>query len=212
MTPHGFTEDGFEQQFGVNHMAHFYLFQLLKPLLLSSSSPTFQSRVVAVASLIHTMGSVHLGDYNLKGGYDPVVGYAHSNTCNIWFANELERRYGSKGLHGLSVHPGAIRTGLENSHDEASRDMLEAMIASSEYIQRSFKNVEQGAASVVLAAVGREYEGIGGFYMEDCGKSLPMPEDADLGSPGYKPWAYDQDGERTLWADSLAMLHLEDDQ
>ena len=50
------------------------------------------------------------------------------------------------------------------------------------------------------------------FYMEDCGISPPMPEDAPLGSPGYKPWAYDEEGERQLWTDSLAMLKLKDDQ
>ena len=214
MTPPGFTEDGFEQQFGVNHIAHFYLFQLLKSTLLSSSTPAFNSRVVAVSSSIHTMGSVHIGDYNLEkleSGYNPLVAYAHSKTCNIWFANELERRYGAEGLHGLSVHPGAITTGLQKSHDEASARMIEEVVANSEYVQRSWKSTGQGAASVVLAAVGKQYEGVGGFYIEDCAKSPPLPHDAELGRPGYKPWAYDQEGERTLWVDSLKMLDLKDE-
>ena len=66
LTPHELTEDGYEQQFGVNHLAHFYLFQLLKPLLLQSSTPSFNSRVISVASAIHQMGSVKVGDYNLE--------------------------------------------------------------------------------------------------------------------------------------------------
>lgn len=104
------------------------------------------------------------------------------------------------------------------------------------------KNLEQGAASVVVAAVGREYEDVGGvssrplaslttptvdlsdlmrlslivifllqFYMEDCAISPPFQEDAPLGTPGYKPWAYDKDGEHQLWVDSLKMLKLPDE-
>jgi len=78
-------------------------------------------------------------------------------------------------------------------------------------IKSSLKTIEQGAATTVLAAVGKDYEGVGGFYMEDCGKSPPVPEDAPLMTPGYKPWAYDEDGERQLWADSLKMVGLPDD-
>lgn len=127
LTDEGRTKDGFEQQFGVNHLAHFYLFQLLKPMLLNSTTPSFNSRVISVASSIHTMGSVKVGDYNLeKCGYDPFVGYASSKTCNIWMANELERRYGAQGLHSISVHPGGIETGLQASHAEGPAQMIAA--------------------------------------------------------------------------------------
>ena len=213
MTPHVVTKDGHEQQFQVNHLAHFYLFELLKALLLDSSTPSFHSRVVAVSSLVHTMGSVFLGDYNMEnveGGYNPAMAYAQSKTANIWMANEIERRYGSKGLHGLSVHPGGIATGLSDSHDEASAKMVEEYVKMP-HIARQMKSVEQGAASIVLAAIGKEYEGVGGYYMEDCGKSLPLADDAAMGMPGYKPWAYDQEGARRLWADSLKMVGLEED-
>ena len=210
MTPHGFTKEGHEQQFGVNHLAHFYLFQLLKSMLLTSSTPSFNSRVVAVSSAVHTLGSVHIGDYNLeKHGYEPTVAYAHSKTCNIWFANELERRYGSKGVHGISVHPGGIETGLQNSHDEKSRHMIQEYLKIP-HIAKSLKSIEQGSASVVLAAVGKEYEGAGGFYLEDCGMSPPMADDTPIGMPGYKPWAFDEEGARQLWIDSLKMLDLQD--
>ena len=201
--------------FGVNHLAHFYLFLLLKPLLLASTTPSFNSRVISVASSIHQMGSVLVGDYNLedfvsKNGYSPFIGYANSKTANIWFANELERRYGSQGLHAISVHPGGINTGLSRFHSEDALKALEPLLQM-EHIVKQFKDIEQGAASVVLAAVGREYEGVGGFYMEDCRVSPPYPEDAPLGSVGYRPWAYDEAGEKTLWKDSLAMLGLKDD-
>ena len=87
--PHGLTKDGFEKQFGVNHLAHFYLFQLLKPLLLASSTREFQSRVVVVASSAHGFSTVQIGNYNLEqkpedgynpmvemeGDYNPMIGY-----------------------------------------------------------------------------------------------------------------------------------------
>ena len=214
MTPHVVTKDGFEQQFQVNHLAHFYLFQLLEPMLLASTTSSFHSRVVAVSSSVHTMGSVFLGDYNMdkrEGGYDPAMAYAQSKTANIWMANEIERKYGSKGLHGISVHPGGIETGLSASHDEASARMIKQYLEMP-YIKDRMKSVEQGSASIVLAAIGKEYEGVGGFYLEDCGKSLPIPEDAIVGVTGYTPWAYDKEGEGRLWSDSLKLLGLGDEE
>lgn len=213
MTPHVVTENGFEQQFQVNHLSHFLLFQLLKDMLLASSTPSFNSRVIAVSSSIHTFGSVRLGDYSFEqreGGYDPMEAYANSKTANIWMSNELERRYGSRGVHSISVHPGGIETGLQNSHDEATAKMIQQYLQMP-HIRDAMKSVEQGSASVVLAAIGKDYEGVGGFYMEDCGISPPMPDEAMMGSPGYKPWAYDEAGEKTLWIDSLKMVDVQED-
>lgn len=213
MTPHVVTENGFEQQFQICHLSHFLLFQLLKDMLIASSTPTFQSRVIAVSSSVHVFGSVRLGDYNFEkreGGYDAPLAYAQAKTANIWMANELERKYGNKGVHSISVHPGGIKTGLSNSHDEASAAMINEYLKMP-HVRDAMKSVEQGSASVVAAAIGQEYEGVGGFYMEDCGISPPAPDDALPGSPGYKLWAYDEEGEKTLWADSLKMVGVEED-
>lgn len=119
------TLDGYEQQFGVNHLAHFYLFQLLRETLLKSTTPSFKSRVIAVASSIHTMGPVKLDDYNFEKDYNPFVAYASSKTANIWMANELERRYGGRGIHSISVHPGGFESGFQSSHDEQAGKMIE---------------------------------------------------------------------------------------
>lgn len=70
--PEGTTLDGFETQFGTNHLGHFLLFELLRPTLLASSTPDFQSRVVSVASLGHRASTVLLDDLDLKK-----VGYEH---------------------------------------------------------------------------------------------------------------------------------------
>ena len=139
-----------------------------------------------------------------------MLAYAQAKCANIWMANELERRYGSKGVHSISVHPGGIETGLQNSHDEASAAMIKEYLKMP-HIRDALKSVEQGSASVVAAAIGREYEGVGGFYMEDCSVSPLMPDDAMMGSPGYKPWAYNEEGEKTLWRDSLKMVGVQED-
>ncbi|KAK5137117.1 hypothetical protein LTR08_001126 [Meristemomyces frigidus] len=203
-TPHAVTKDGYEKQFAVNHLAHFLLFNLLRPLLLRSSTPSLNSRVVCVSSVAHGFSTVQLGNYNLdkppqeqydpmcelEGDYNPMILYGQSKTANIWFANEIDRRYGGKGLHGLSIHPGTIVTAG----------------------WKIFKSVEQGAATQVLAAVGKDYEGKDGMYLDDCGVGQPIPDDVQIGISGYRPWAYNPDGERRLWKDSLDMVGVKDDQ
>ena len=117
--PQAKTMDGFESQFGVNHLSHFLLFQLLKPALLASSTAEFQSRVVMVASSGHRNSGVDLDDIMFEHReYKPFVAYGQSKTSNIYTANEIERRYGSKGVHGLSLHPGGIKTGLQKHMDQ----------------------------------------------------------------------------------------------
>jgi NAD(P)-dependent dehydrogenase (short-subunit alcohol dehydrogenase family) len=89
--PESTTKDGFETQFGVNHLAHHLLFQLLKPALLSSSTPTFASRVIALSSMGHRYFPPTLTDLQLRepGAYDPNRAYAHSKTANIWLVTVL---------------------------------------------------------------------------------------------------------------------------
>ena len=122
-------------------------------------------------------------------------------------ANELERRYGQLGLHGLSLHPGGIRTGL---HPDV-RAMIEAVLAT-EAVAQTMKSVEQGSATTVLAAVGTAFEGKGGVYLDDCTVASLGPSDPMSGAPGFAKWAFDEDGENRLWKDSLNLVGLEDDE
>jgi NAD(P)-dependent dehydrogenase (short-subunit alcohol dehydrogenase family) len=158
-TPEGTTEDGFETQFGTNHLAHFLLFQLVKPALLASSSPEFQSRVVAVSSLGHRYFAPKMDNLMLKGEYDANHAYAHSKTANIWFANEIERKYGNQGLHAFSLHPGGIWSGLQV---HVPSEELEGWKASS-MVQNYMKSPAQGAATTVWAAIAKVWEGKGGI-------------------------------------------------
>ena len=113
-TPEGKTKDGFETQFGTNHTAHFLLFQLLKPVLLASSTAEFNSRVVVLSSSAHREARLDFNDLNMtKRGYNPSIAYSQSKLANLYMVNEIERRYGAQGLHAWSVDPGGISTGLQ---------------------------------------------------------------------------------------------------
>lgn len=207
-TPEGKTANGFETQFGTNHLAHFLLFQLLKPALLSSSTPTFNSRVVAVSSLGHRYNPPDFDNIMLEGGaYEPNRAYAHSKIANVYFANETERRYGSQGLHAFSLHPGGIWTGLQ-IHVAEQVEMWKATPGVAEHM----KSPAQGAATTVWAAVAKAFEGTGGVYLEDCGVAGPVdPQGPPIG-PGYAPWAYNQENEERLWKISNKYVGLKEDE
>src|ERR1700722_4436545 len=97
-TPEGKTKQGYETQFGTNHLGHFLLFQLLKPLLLKGSSPQFNSRVISLSSIGHNLGPIQFDDHDFKkSGYDKWKAYGQSKTANIYLAVEIERRYGHQG-------------------------------------------------------------------------------------------------------------------
>ncbi|UPK93681.1 hypothetical protein LCI18_004616 [Fusarium solani-melongenae] len=202
MTPVGRTADGFEPQFGTNHLAYFLLFQLLKPTLLASSTAEFHSRVVILSSIAHRSAEVNFDNLNLDGDYNPWIAYAQSKTANVWTANEIERRYGTQGPHAWSVQPGPTGTGLY-------RYMSESEVAASQSdptLAKIFKTVEQGAATTVWAATANALEGQGGKYLEDCQIAKPWNSIAGPWAPGYGPWTYDEEKEAKLWAKSLELV------
>jgi NAD(P)-dependent dehydrogenase (short-subunit alcohol dehydrogenase family) len=203
-----YTKDGFELQFGTNYLSHFLFFQLLKPALLAASTPDFQSRVVVVSSTAHRVHGINDSDnYNFeKGGYSPWVAYGQSKTATIYMANEIERRYGSRGLHAMSLHPGGINTGISR---HMSRDELEGY-SKDENLWKTMKSPEQGAATTVWAAIGRELEGKGGKYLLDCAEAERGPDNGDFRSPTYCSHTYDEEAEGRLWKDSLRLVDLHD--
>ncbi|KAL7756514.1 hypothetical protein ACKLNR_013507 [Fusarium oxysporum f. sp. zingiberi] len=204
-TPEGRTEDGFETQFGTNHLGHFLLFELLKPALLAATTPSFQSRVISVASKAHRFGGVRWDDFNFeKEAYNPWLAYAQSKTANIYFAAELERRYTDQGLHGLSVHPGYILTNLGKYVDLSTIDLDGP-------IKNTLRNKAQGAATTVYAAVSKDWEGRGGKYLADFVEDRPVRPGVEPTSPelGHAAWIYDEEAERKLWelSERLVGLH-----
>ena len=205
-TPYSKTSDGHESQFGTNHLAHFLLFNLLRPALLASSTPTFNSRVIDVSSSGHGAGEVQFNNYTFSNGarYDPWAGYGQSKTANIYMANEIENRYGKQGLHGLSLMPGGIWTNLQRHVPE---EMMKEWKARPN-VEDFMKSTEQGAATTVLAAVGKEYEGKGRLYLENC-DTAELAEEGDLWGGGYMAHAFNKEKEGRLWRDSLEMVGLE---
>ncbi|CAK7202567.1 hypothetical protein SEUCBS139899_005291 [Sporothrix eucalyptigena] len=210
------TKDGFELQIGTNHFAHFYLFCLLRDLLEAGSTPDFASRVVNVASSGHRWGSLNLDDLQLakQGAYTPLEGYAASKIANIYMANEIERKYGSrttKAIHGYSLMPGGIRTPLQRyANDYVEEELKKPEVA------RYMKSPEQGAATSIFAAVARELEGKGGVYLENCALAPALPADhSELVNGniayGYAPWAFDPPKEKALWTTSLRLVGLPED-
>jgi len=160
-----------------------------------------------VSASAHRTHGINPSDnyYNFqKGGYDPWVAYAQSKTANVYMANEIERRYGSHGLHATSLHPGIIATGLGKY---LPTDQIEAMLQD-QTLLRILKSPEQGAATTLWAAIGKEWEGKGGKYLSDCTEAERGADDGDRGGGTYVSHTYHPEDEARLWQDSLNMVGL----
>ncbi|KAI0974424.1 hypothetical protein F4678DRAFT_458391 [Xylaria arbuscula] len=207
LVPEGRTRDGFETHMATNHFSHFLLFELLKPTLLRSSTPAFHSRVIAVSSTAHRTAPFNFDDVNFeKRKYDGVVAYGQSKLANVYMANEIERRYSSQGLHGWSVHPGGIRTGLQRPN---FRDYMVVLKNGPIHSYRYTQNPEQGAATSVWAAVSRDLEGKGGKYLEESHVSEGIVEGGDVVGPGHAPWVYNEADAKMLYEISLRFVGFE---
>ena len=205
-TPESRTKDGYELQFGTNHLSHFLLFYLLKDMLLASSTPQFHSRVVNVSSAAHRYGPVRLDNINFDGIYDGWLAYGSSKTANIYMTSQIERIYGPRGLHGYSLHPGSFES--PNLQKHSQEEMKAAM--EDKKVQKYLTNIEQACATSVYGAVSRELEGRGGLYLE--GASVvehPCPPDGGVIEYGYGSWAFDQEKEEALWKLSKSMAGVE---
>ncbi|THY14106.1 putative short-chain dehydrogenase/reductase [Aureobasidium pullulans] len=202
--PKGKTVSGFENHMGANHLGHFLFFQLLKPLLLSSSTPTKTSRVVNLSSYGHTMSPIRFDDMDFENAeYNPWVAYGQSKTANIYMANSIDRLYGSQGLHAVSVHPGVI---FDTELIRHTTDDILAGLGGKGPFEMSEKSPEQGAATTVWAALTPHFDNNGGVYCADVGESVAAGENAPLGGPEYVSHAYDQKAEDRLWEFSCSAV------
>ena len=196
--PEGRTADGFETQFGTNHLGHFVLVNRLVPLLLAGAP----SRVVILSSAGHRMSDVDLDDPNFEHApYDPWLGYGRSKTANILFAVELDRRLRDRGVRAAAVHPGTIRTELSRHMTEESMNVLRERRGPR---PMTFKSVEAGAATSVWAAVAADPDDVGGRYCEDCGVSDITTDPAS--ATGVHAYALDGERAKQLWARSEELV------
>ena len=120
-TPPGTTADGFELQFGVNHLGHFLLTTLLLPQLRAAAAASGDARVVTLSSEAHRHWGIDLDDINFeRRGYDTFLAYGQAKSANILMTVELHRRFGAEGITALAVHPGTCATNLARYMDRAT--------------------------------------------------------------------------------------------
>ncbi len=198
------TADGFEMQLATNYLGHFLLFYLLKDALLEGSTPEFNSRLVNVSSAAHHASEIIFDDFNLTkdGAYEASKAYGQSKLAQIYMANYVDRHYGPRGLHALSLMPGGVATDLQKHFPKEVKESWKTNPA----IYNFMKSPEQGAATTVFAAVGKEWEGHGGKYLENCRVSTPQP--LIPGVIGVKDYAFDERKENMTWQITLGTLGL----
>jgi hypothetical protein len=124
-----------------------------------------------------------------KRGYDPAIAHGQSRLANIYMTNGIERRYGPRGLHGWSVHPGGIRIGLQRF---SFSDMFMVFRAGAKHVRNTLQNAEQGASTMAWAATSRTLEGKGGKYLKRCSESMPDKKDYGPLDPGHTLHVYDE--------------------
>ena len=161
--PYGMTADGFELQFGVNHLGHFVMVNQLLPIVRTSG------RVVMLSSSSHHRANVSLDDPNWEStAYDPWLAYSRSKTANILFAVALDERSKGQGIRATALHPGAVPTELGRHIPPEVIEQRRTAASSEGTPQVEFKTLEQGAATSVWASCVAPAEEVGGKYVEDC--------------------------------------------
>jgi len=164
------TKDGFESQFGVNHLGHFVLTGRLLPNLIAGAP----ARVINVSSSAHMFSDILWDDVNWeRTPYNKFIAYAQAKTANVLFSVELNRRLAGRGVRAFSLHPGGIPTNLlrfMGPDDFSGVGEAYKTIATGEpnTYQMPMKTIPQGAATTVWAAVARELSDKGGQFLSDC--------------------------------------------
>ncbi len=203
-TPFGRTIDGFEVQFGTNHLGHFALINGIKPLLADNG------RLVVLSSLAHRGADIDLDDPNFEQQvYDPWVAYSRSKTANSLFAVEFDRRHRDRGIRAASVMPGNSLTDLPRHFSpEELQGLLQTVDAARTEAglpPKELKEIPQAAATSVWAAVVANKDEIGGHYLEDCAIA-PINDTPNPFADGVRSYALDANKAKQLWAKSEELI------
>jgi NAD(P)-dependent dehydrogenase (short-subunit alcohol dehydrogenase family) len=206
-TPFGYTADGFETQFGTNHLGHFVLVNRIASLLRSGS------RLINLASSGHRFSNVDLDDPNFeRTPYEPFVAYGRSKTANIQFAVAFDERHRRRGVRAAAVHPGGIQTELARHLDPSGLqsivEQLNQQLANEGKPPFQFKTIPQGAATSVWAGVVAPADEIGGKYCENCHVGHIVADDVTISaiSEGVRRYALDSKLAAALWKKSEEMV------
>src|SRR6478672_1583944 len=206
-TPFGHTVDGFETQFGTNHLGHFVLVNRIAPLIRAGG------RLINLASAGHRFSNVDLGDPNFeRTAYDPFLAYGRSKTANILFAVAFDQRHRGRGVRAAAVHPGGIRTELgrhmDPSHAQSMLEQIDKQLAAEGKPPYQWKTIPQGAATSVWAAVVASPDEVGGRYCENChvGRVVAYTTVISVVSEGVRGYALDPQNAEALWNKSEQMV------
>jgi NAD(P)-dependent dehydrogenase (short-subunit alcohol dehydrogenase family) len=206
-TPFGHTTDGFETQFGTNHLGHFVLVNRIASLIREGG------RLVNLSSAGHRYANVDLEDPNFeRTPYHPFVAYGRSKTANILFAVAFDQRHRGRGIRAAAVHPGGIRTELGRHMDAAALgqiiDQLNKQLAAEGRPPFQYKSIPQGAATSVWTAILGSPEEIGGRYCENCHVGQVVADDVTISavSEGVRSYALDARNAEALWKKSEELV------
>jgi NAD(P)-dependent dehydrogenase (short-subunit alcohol dehydrogenase family) len=206
-TPFGHTVDGFETQFGTNHLGHFVFVNRIASLIRTGG------RLINLSSAGHRYSNVDLQDPNFeRTPYEPFVAYGRSKTANILFAVAFDGRHRKRGVRAAAVHPGGIQTEL-GRHIDPSRiqpiiDQLNQQLAAEGKAPFQYKTIPQGAATSVWAGVVAPADEIGGRYCENCHVGQNVPDDVTISaiSEGVRGYALDPKNAEALWKKSEELV------
>ena len=203
--PKSETTDGFETQFGTNHLGHFVLVNRIASLFKPGS------RLVNLSSSGHRFSDVNLDDPNFEHTeYTEFGAYGRSKTANVLFAVEFDRRHKDKGVRATAVHPGGIQTELgRHMTPEVTQAMIKSINENAPAGMAAFKwkTIPQGAATSVWAGVVAPADAVAAQFCEDC----HVAEVVDGGGilsirGGVRSYALDADHAKALWAKSEEMV------
>jgi NAD(P)-dependent dehydrogenase (short-subunit alcohol dehydrogenase family) len=202
--PKGTTSDGFETQFGTNHLGHFVFVNRIASLIKKNGG-----RLVNLSSAGHRFSDVDLSDPNFEHTpYTEFAAYGRSKTANILFAVEFDRRHKSEGIRATAVHPGGIQTELGRY---MTPELIQGMLKSIEDANKAsgappfqWKTIPQGAATTVWSGFVAPADTVGGLYCEDC--HVGQPQENPNARNGVRAYALDAERAKALWAKSEEMV------
>ena len=188
--PRCLTHDGFERQFGINHLGHFALTQALLPLLRGRPD----ARVVTVTSGAQYFGRIAFDDLQGERRYDRWQAYGQSKLANVMFALELQQRLDAEAVGGISLaaHPGVARTNLQPASVAASGSWAEALAY--RLMTPLFQSAAQGALPQLHAATASGVSSGGHYGPDQLGGMRGWPTEVRVA-----PAALDAEQRRRLW-------------